>query len=56
LRSLAPGTTTKWNSVSQALGHEIAGIWDDRSLANFSEFVNALATDRYFGMISGRPW
>jgi predicted phage terminase large subunit-like protein len=44
------------DSVSQALGRESAGIWDERSLAGFSEFVNALATDRYFGMISNRPW
>lgn len=45
------------DSISQALGHERPhASWSDKNLEGFSRLVDALATDFYFGRITGRPW
>lgn len=44
------------DSISQALGHETRGLWDDKSIEGFRRFTEYLARDRYFGLMAGRPW
>jgi predicted phage terminase large subunit-like protein len=45
------------DSVSQALAYEIKKLlWTDKSIEGFSNFVNGMAMDSYFGRLSGRPW
>ena len=45
------------DSISQALGHEIQDIfWDAKTLEGHSRFLEALAMDRYWGRVMGRPW
>ena len=45
------------DSISQALGHGIKQSgWTAESLEGFSRLIDGMAMDRYFGMISGRPW
>jgi predicted phage terminase large subunit-like protein len=31
-------------------------VWTDQSIKNFAEFVDSLAMDRYFGLMTRRPW
>ena len=44
------------DSISQALGDEPKPFWTERSLDGLNKVVEAIARDRYFGFISGRPW
>ena len=45
------------DSISQALGHEIQDtFWDAKTLEGYSRFLEALAMDRYWGRVMGRPW
>ena len=44
------------DSISQALAHKIGYLWDEKSLAGFSEVLERLAFDRYIGRATGRPW
>jgi predicted phage terminase large subunit-like protein len=44
------------DSISQALGHEIASFWTKESLDGYNNFVNALWQDAIFARLSGRPW
>jgi predicted phage terminase large subunit-like protein len=45
------------DSVSQALAYEIkTSLWTAKSLEGFANFANAMAFDRYFGWMTGRPW
>ena len=30
--------------------------WTDESINNLAKFVDSLAMDRYFGLMTGRPW
>ena len=30
--------------------------WTDQSINNFAKLLDALAMDRYFGLMTGRPW
>jgi predicted phage terminase large subunit-like protein len=31
-------------------------LWTDQSINNYAEVLNSLAMDRYFGLMTGRPW
>jgi predicted phage terminase large subunit-like protein len=45
------------DSISQALANEIKrALYTDKGLEGFANFVNAMAFDRAFGRITGRPW
>jgi predicted phage terminase large subunit-like protein len=44
------------DSISQALAHGTHDIWDDTSIANLGKLTEALAFDRYIGLVTGRPW
>jgi predicted phage terminase large subunit-like protein len=45
------------DSISQALGDEIRrSVWDAKSVEGLGKFVEAVAMDRYLGMVTGRPW
>jgi predicted phage terminase large subunit-like protein len=44
------------DSISQALAHDMNYGWDATAVANFGKFVEAIAFDRYFGRVTGRPW
>jgi predicted phage terminase large subunit-like protein len=45
------------DSISQALGHEIERpFWDAKSVEGLGRLTEALVMDRYFAMLTGRPW
>jgi hypothetical protein len=47
----------KSTAFSQALAYQIKrSLYTDKGLAGFANFVNAMAFDRYFGRMTGRPW
>jgi predicted phage terminase large subunit-like protein len=43
------------DSISQALAHDTC-LWTAESLANLNHMTQALAFDRYIGLMTGRPW
>jgi predicted phage terminase large subunit-like protein len=44
------------DSISQALAHENAYFWSEKSLAGYCELLQGLAMDRYIGRVTRRPW
>lgn len=45
------------DSISQALGHQIIeSLWTAKSLEGYSNFIEGMAMDSYFGRLMGRPW
>jgi predicted phage terminase large subunit-like protein len=44
------------DSISQALGHEIASFWTKESLDGYNSLMDALYQDAVFGRLAGRPW
>ena len=31
-------------------------LWTDQSIDNYAKLLNSLVMDRYFGLMTGRPW
>jgi predicted phage terminase large subunit-like protein len=44
------------DTISQALAHETAYFWSEKSLAGYRELLQGLMMDRYIGRVTGRPW